>query len=154
MPVVGLEAIRLHQRCERGRSVGFTDADHLTATPAHQMNMLVIGTRVIGRRAIGQMRVPDHAEIIEEFQGPIDRGEIDRLLGVSKLREDLLGSCVAEALNGGEDRGTLRGEAIAGLAQLLLPGTRSRYIRAPRSHSTSRMVGLIATSRFAHTRTN
>ena len=115
MTVIRLEIVSSDHGTERLGHRRLADADHPPASATDQMHVLVVGARVVGRRSIGEMRVPDHTELVQKLQSPVHGGQVDR---VRDLGIDLLGCRVPEALDRGKDGRALWGEAVARGAEL------------------------------------
>src|SRR3954447_16456590 len=76
--VVGPEPELADQRPEGILDPVPPDARDLVAPAADGVGVLVAGCRVVGRRPVGEVRVPDQAELVEELEGSVDGGEVDR----------------------------------------------------------------------------
>ena len=73
------------------------------ARVADDMDVLVLG-RPVRRCAVAEVGVADEAELLEQFEGAVDGGDVDVRNGVA----DLLGRGVAERAHGGEHLLALR----------------------------------------------
>ena len=56
---------------------GSTEMTRLTI-PADQVEVLVVGHRVVGRRAVAEVGVADQAELLEHLERAVDRRDVDR----------------------------------------------------------------------------
>ena len=124
MPHVGLEPVlfveRFHQRCRGlGRQLG-----NPAAVAADQVDVLGLGREVVAGRSVAQVGVADEAELLEQFQGPVDRGDVDPAGPLVHLGEDLLRRCVVQSRNGLENELTLRGHPVAAGPQRGVPRLR------------------------------
>ena len=86
---------------------------------ADQVDVLPLGRRVVGGRAVRQVGVCDEADLFEQFQRAVDGGDVDAGGGLGDLGVHLVGRGVPEFVYGLEHELTLRRQAQATLAQYL-----------------------------------
>src|ERR1700691_2118278 len=87
---VGFEAVAFvqagDQRADRVRA----DLGHPAAIAADQVNVVAGGGQVVGGRAVVQVRVGDHADLLEQFKRAVDGGDVDAARGLVDLSADFL----------------------------------------------------------------
>jgi 4-amino-4-deoxychorismate lyase len=106
------EALLLEQPAlQRGHQIGRRVDDGL-ACVADDVDVFVL-RRTVGRGAVIEVRVPDDAEFLEQFEGAVDGGEVDVGHGVV----DLFRRRVVEVAHRGQDLLTLGGHPQPALAQ-------------------------------------
>ena len=112
--------------------------DDAVAIPADQVEVLVVGDRVVRRRAVAEVRVPDQAELLEDLERAVDGGDVDRRGLLAHPRQHLVGGGVAEGVDRAQDQLALRGQPVALLPQRRPPvvgsssGSRPLAAGAPR----------------------
>ncbi|CAB4731277.1 unannotated protein [freshwater metagenome] len=83
--------------------------------------MHVLVDRVIRGGTVANVGVRDEANVLKDFEGPIDSGEIDAGRCALDLDEDLLGGAVPKALDRLKNKLPLRRDAKPVLAQPAVP---------------------------------
>jgi len=91
------------------------------ALAADEVEMVGVVSRVVGRRAVAQVRVRHQAELLEELEGPVDGGDVHPARGTANPRGNLVRRGVPERRHGLEDQLPLRGEAVSAGAKLRMP---------------------------------
>src|SRR5215469_8943609 len=83
--------------------------------------MATFARQVVGGRPVIQVMVGNQAEVIQELQGPIDRGHVDTAGGLLNGGRDGLGRGVVELADGLKHELPLRGHPVAPGPELLIP---------------------------------
>lgn len=76
--------------------------DDVAAGMAHDVDVVVLG-RPVGRRAVSEVGMAHQAELLEQFERPVDRRHVD----ISDRLADLFGRGVTELAHCGEHLFTL-----------------------------------------------
>src|SRR6266511_5499868 len=92
---------------------------HVTATAADKVQVFILG-RVVRRGAVVKVGVPDQAELLEQLQGAVDRGDVDRRCGALHLGGQPVRRRVAQPAHRVQHELALRGQAVAPCAQFAL----------------------------------
>src|ERR1700712_1173269 len=77
--VVRVEPVLPDQSTQGALHLGASHAGHPATLPADEVGVLVATRGVVRRRPVAEVGVPDQAELVEQLEGAIDRGEVDRL---------------------------------------------------------------------------
>jgi 4-amino-4-deoxychorismate lyase len=106
---------------ERREHLG-RDLRDTAAGPADEVRVLLLADRVVGGRAVREVRVGHQPELFEQFQCPVNCGDVDPGRSLGHLRVYLVRRCVAEPVYGIEHQLTLRGQPEPSRAKLLRQG--------------------------------
>ena len=91
------------------------------AAAADQMDVRLLGRRVVGRSAVIEMGMGDETELLEELEVAVDGRDVDRMSSGTDFDADVFRGRVTEPRDRFQDELALRGQPIATLAQLGLP---------------------------------
>src|SRR3954471_1017836 len=95
----------------------WVNGDDAVTIPADQVEVLVVADRVVRRGAVGEVRVSDQAELLEDLEGAVDRRDVDGARVLLHLDEDLVRGGVAQRLDGLEHQLPLGRQAVAEAVQ-------------------------------------
>src|SRR5215469_15468132 len=124
VPHVGLEPVLGVQRRDQGaRGLG-GQLGHPAALPADQVHMLRFGREVVARSAVPEVSVGDQAELLEQLEGAVDRGDVHAPRRLVHLGADLLRRGVVQPGDGLQDELALWGNAVAAGPQRGVPRLR------------------------------
>ena len=112
------------------------DTEHAATSSAHQMEMFAISERVVRRRPIGEVGMPNQAEFVEQFQGSVDGREVDPI--TLHVGEDLVWGGMTQLLDCLKNPRTLRRKPVAAAAQAFAP------VRGFRHGATGREYAIAA----------
>ena len=130
---VGDETVGAAQLLDEVGGRGRTDRGDLATTAADQVEVLGRTRRVIGRRPVGEVGVPDETELLQHLEVAIDRGGVDRAF---QALADLIWSGVTQRLDRSKHQLALRSEAIAAPpqpgGQVIRHEAQTRFSRAHR----------------------
>src|SRR5215468_345933 len=94
------------------------------AQRADQVHMLRFGGQVVAGCAVAQVGVRHQAELLQQFQGPVDGGDIDAARGLLDVGPNLLGRGVLQPGDCRQDQLTLGRDTVAAGSQRLVPRLR------------------------------
>ena len=83
--------------------------------------MVVVIRGVVRRRAVAEVGVRDEAELFEQFERPVDGGDVDAAGGRTYPLGDLVRRGVPERGAGLEDELALRRQPVSPRPQVLMP---------------------------------
>src|SRR5215469_14592105 len=94
------------------------------ASRADQVHVLGFGGQMVTGCAVAQMGVRHQTELLEQFEGPVDGGDVDAARGLLDVGPDLLRRGVLELGDRREDQLTLGRNAVTAGSQRLVPRLR------------------------------
>ena len=99
---------------------------------ADQVHVLGFGGQVVAGRAVTEVGVRHQAELLEQFECPVDGGNVHAAGGLLHVSPDLLGRGVLQLGDCREDQLALGRDAVAAGSQRLVPRLRHgpRLVRA------------------------
>lgn len=86
--------------------------DDPSARAAHEVDVSRGCCRMVCRRAFREVGVPNQSEVLEQFEGPVHRGHVDRGGLLPDLDENLVGRGVPKAFDGTQHELALRSEPV------------------------------------------
>ena len=94
--------------------------------------MVGVGGQVVDGRAVPEVGVGDHADLLEQLERAVDGRDVDPARGLLDLGADFLGGGVIEPRHRLQDELALRRHPVAAGSQLLVPPAhghaRGRYL--------------------------
>src|SRR5260370_23328566 len=108
---------RAHQAAHGFRG----DFRHLSAVPADEVHMIGLGREVIGRSAVAEVGVGDQAELLEQLERAVDRGDVHTPCGLPYLGADVLWRRVFQLVDRFEHELPLRRDTVSPRPELLVP---------------------------------
>src|SRR5260370_9830360 len=97
------------------------DFRHLSAVPADEVHMIGLGREVIGRSAVAEVGVGDQAELLEQLERAVDRGDVHTPCGLPYLGADVLWRRVFQLVDRFEHELPLRRDTVSPRPELLVP---------------------------------
>src|SRR5258708_805627 len=110
---VGLETLLLVQRRDERLDCLWPDLAHAAAVLADEMHVIAVTGQVVRGRAVIEVVVSDQPEVVEQFQRPVDRRDVDAAGRLLDGGRDLLGSGVVELADRLQHELPLRRDAVA-----------------------------------------
>src|SRR5215469_3091868 len=124
VPHVGLEPVLGVQRRDQGaRGLG-GQLGHPATLAADQVHVLRLRREMVAGRAVPEVGVGDQAELLEQLERAVDRGEVHAPRRLVHLGADLLGRGVMQPGDGLQDELALWGNAVAAGPQRGVPRLR------------------------------
>ena len=119
---VGLEAVLLVQRGDQGADRVGADLRHPAALTAEQVHVVGVAGQVIDGRTVPEVGVGDHPDLLEQFERPVDGGDVDPARRPLHLGADLLRGRVIESCHRLEHELALWRNPVAAGTKLFVPG--------------------------------
>ena len=119
MPDVDEEGVVLLEGLgERAQQIG-RDLGDVTADPADEVDVLLLPHRMVGGCPVREVGVGDEAELLEQLQRPVDRGDVHTGSRLGYRGVHLIRGGVAEGVDRLQHQLALRGEAKPAGAELI-----------------------------------
>src|SRR5260370_8899674 len=118
---VGLEPMLATERAHHAPHGFRGDFRHLSAVPADEVHMIGLGREVIGRSAVAEVGVGDQAELLEQLERAVDRGDVHTPCGPPYLGADVLRRRVFQLVDRFEHELPLRRDTVSPRPELLVP---------------------------------
>src|SRR5258708_17519071 len=142
---VGFGSVLLVQRRDERLDCLWPDLAHAAAVLADEVHVIAVTGQVVRGRAVIEVVVSDQPEVVEQFQRPVDRRDVDAAGRLLDGGRDLLGSGVVELADRLQHELPLRRDAVAPGPQLRVPVRAPGRLRATRgSFPRSRSPSLLA----------
>src|SRR5581483_10038465 len=126
---VGLEAVPLVEGGDQGTDRVRADLGDPAAVAADQVHVVGVGGQVVRGRAVPEVGVRDHADLLEQLERAVNGRDVDAARGLLDLSADLLRGRVTEPRHRLQDELALRGHPVATGTQLLVPAVHGQARR-------------------------